>query len=138
MDLLHPHDPTTVLFAQNELACPHCGQHRLAPGFASALTALRLAFGRPMYVSSCCRCRAHNDSLRPRGHSRSLHLLDDTGRTTAGTCAIDIAHIPDSGYAHRLGMLAMQDAWSIGRISKTAMHLDRRHDHGMPLAFFAY
>ena len=49
-----------ILFSDKELACRHCGKLVLAPGFAEKLKELRLEFGLPMTLSSCCRCSEHN------------------------------------------------------------------------------
>ena len=45
-----------ILFSDKELACRHCGKLILAPGFDEKLKELRLEFGLPMTLSSCCRC----------------------------------------------------------------------------------
>jgi len=129
-------DPGTgaVLFTRAELACRRRGGLRLAPGFAEALVALRLAFGRPMRVTSCCRSAAHNRAIG--GHPRSLHVFDEPAHETGGTVAIDIA-IPDGGYARALAGAALERGWSVG-VARGFLHLDRRDLAGLAPALFGY
>jgi hypothetical protein len=126
--------PTTkqVLFSRGELASDD-GTVRLAPGFQAALRDLRLDFGRPMRVNSCCRTPEHNK--RVGGASSSFHLTEGNPLCEGGTCAIDIA-VPDGGYRHKLMTVALAAGWSVGNY-KTFIHLDRRTDYGQtPVAWW--
>lgn len=110
-----------VYFSAQELRCKSSGKLILAKGFADQLLALRLAFNRPMVVTSACRSKEHN--ARVGGAKNSFHICD-TGR---GCCAVDIA-TTDPLYRTALVQLALNSGWSVG-ISRTFVHLDRRIDY---------
>ncbi len=132
--ILHPVDPGIMLFSHDELACRTTGEARLAEGFASELTRLRVAFGRAMIVTSCCRSKEHNQALG--GHPRSLHVYDEPHHKVDGTAAIDIA-TPDPLYYWELLSHALRLGWSVGA-SKTFLHLDRRDFAGLFPGAFGY
>lgn len=119
-----------VLFTVEEISCRHCGEVKLAPGFASELAALRASFGEPMKVNCCCRCPDHNAAVG--GHWRSLHLIRE-GRVQ-GSCAVDV-HVPDPQYRTALAMQALSLGWSVG-VYKTFLHLDKREYAGLPQRLF--
>lgn len=98
MDLLHP-VTGKVLFSRTELASSDTGEMKLATGFDNLLIELRLAFGSPMVVNSCCRTRAHNTKVG--GNPRSLHMMDNPVHPIDGTAAIDIS--AKSGGGHQAG-----------------------------------
>lgn len=127
-------DGPGILFAPAEIACRETGQVRLHPGFADALAELRMVFGAPMVVTSCCRSAAHN--ARVGGHPRSLHVYDRPNHGAQGTLAIDI-RIRDAAYAWRLVYAAQRLGWSIG-LARSFVHLDRRDLVGLPRAAFGY
>lgn len=133
MDLL---DPSTgaVLFSHKELACKQSGVVQLADGFMAKLVMLRLAFGRPMFVTSCCRSALHNRNVG--GHPKSLHVLEGNHGLN-GTAAIDI-RVRDGVEARSLVKLALQEGWSVGVPSAGFIHLDRRDLAGLPSAIFGY
>jgi len=112
-------------FKAIELACACCQKIRLAAGFANHLVVLRLTYGRPMLLTSCCRCSAHNQAVG--GHPNSAHLCDKPTKHTEtvdhGTCGIDVANPSD-----RLIKVAMALGWSVG-IAQTFVHLDRIADY---------
>jgi hypothetical protein len=133
VDIRRPDGPG-VLFRHEELACRATGVVRLAPGFGEALASLRMIFGRPMIVTSCCRSEAHNRAVG--GHPRSLHVYDHPYWPTGGTCAIDIK-ATDPTYRTLLARLAMDQGWSVG-VASTFLHLDRRDFVGLPQNIFDY
>ncbi len=134
VDLRDP-DTGRVLFSHDELACPLTGIVRLQPRFDASLIKLRLAFGEPMVVTSCCRSAAYNRMIRD-AHPRSLHVYDAGHHGAEGTLAIDIAR-PDSGYTWKLMRAAVELRWSVG-MAKTFIHLDRRDMVGLHPAGFGY
>lgn len=128
-------DGPEILFSHAELACKATGAVKLAPGFAHKLAMLRMTFGKPMIVTSCCRSAEHN--RRVGGHPRSLHVYDEPHWPTGGTCAIDI-RVPNGTYAGELAFLAWQQGWSYGVPKGGFIHLDRRDIVGLPQAVFGY
>ena len=128
-------DGGRVLFARAELACRASGGLRLHPGFADRLAELRLAYGRPMVVTSCCRSAAHNRAVG--GHPRSLHVYDDSHHGAAGCLAIDVRRAAVPAHDIELVIRALRSGWSVGQ-AKTFIHLDRRVDLGLPQRTFGY
>ncbi len=129
MEIRHP-VTDDVLFSHDELASRDDGTVKLAKGFDNELLNLRLSFGRPMRVNSCCRTPAHNKAVG--GGLMSYHLTE--GNLSHGTCAIDI-HVPDDSYRAVLVRMALSTNWAVG-VYPTFVHLDRRSDFGKsPLLF---
>ena len=123
-----------ILFSDKELACRHCGKLILAPGFAEKLKELRLEFGLPMTLSSCC-CSEHN--RQEGGNAGSFHLTENIKWKVPGTCAIDVVR-RGAEYDRKLLSTALTLGWSIG-IAKAFIHLDRRSDYtGLKAALFTY
>ena len=114
-------------FTEKELACKATGVVQLAPGFGDKLVNLRMVYGRPMIVNSCCRSAAHNANVG--GNARSLHVYDTPFWPTGGTCAIDISMKDATGRAE-LVRIALERNWWVD-ISETFVHLDRRVDYGV-------
>lgn len=114
-------------FTEKELACKATGVVQLAPGFGDKLINLRMVYGRPMIVNSCCRSKVHNANVG--GNPRSLHVYDSPFWPTEGTCAIDIS-MKDSIQRAELVRIALERQWWVG-ISETFIHLDRRVDFGI-------
>ncbi|MBF0341096.1 MAG: DUF882 domain-containing protein [Magnetococcales bacterium] len=50
-------------FTRAELQCRHCGVLRMNPTFLANLEMLRVAFGKPMVITSGYRCEAHNAAV---------------------------------------------------------------------------
>ena len=116
-----------VLFTEEELKCKGSGLLILASGFDERLKNLRVNFGKPMIVNSCCRSKNHNQAVG--GNARSLHVCDKPFWPTGGTCAIDIS-AKDPIYRAELARVAMNMGWWVG-VSDTFLHLDRRIDYGI-------
>ncbi|RDD60213.1 hypothetical protein DRB17_19230 [Ferruginivarius sediminum] len=133
VDIRHP-STGKVLFAHEELQSPDTGEVRLHPGFADNLAYLRMVFGRPMVVTSCCRSAAHNAAIG--GHPRSLHVHDRPNHGLAGAAAIDIS-ATDGVYRRELLRQALDLGWAVG-VSRSFLHLDRRDLVGMTPIVFAY
>jgi hypothetical protein len=124
-------------FSDNELACRHCGEIKLAEGFLDKLNALRLSVAHPMTVNSCCRCKYHNTNIG--GKADSFHLTSHAW----GCCAIDISMVNwTSQKRWTFIRTAMAQGWSIGvNFQKNFIHLDRRTDYDTGWAepiFFPY
>jgi len=96
---------------------------------------LRLSFGRPMIVTSCCRSAAYNAEIG--GHARSLHVYDHPAHPTGGTCAIDVRQ-GDGIYNAELIARALEAGWSVGMKTRVFFHLDRRRYVGLPRVLFGY
>ena len=46
-------------FKAEEFNCSHCGKNEMKPEFLSKLQALRMAYGKPMRITSGYRCPEH-------------------------------------------------------------------------------
>jgi uncharacterized protein YcbK (DUF882 family) len=57
----------TAHFSRSELACRHCGALSLPEEFLEELEILRVAYGRPMRLSSGYRCPAYNAQVSTTG-----------------------------------------------------------------------
>lgn len=134
---------TRVLFSVQELACSHCGEGKLAPGFDCKLRKLRIKLDRPMLLNSACRCAEYNNTPRDEGgvggHKRSLHVFDNPHWPTNGTCAVDVRTRHWSNEEREeLAALALALGWSVG-YGNGFLHLDRRSDYTyLPQTEFNY
>lgn len=114
-------------FSHKEIACKCCGVAKVMDSFATELVALREAWGKPMVITSACRCNSHNKAVG--GASRSFHLFDMKEKTGVdATIAVDVSTKNMTG-ADRFDFaaLAMQRGWSVG-VHKNFIHIDRRSD----------
>ncbi len=57
-----------------ELACPCCGINKVTIDAVSKLDAMRLHYGRPIYLNSAYRCPKHNASPGVSSKPTSSHL----------------------------------------------------------------
>jgi len=123
-----------IYFSDDELRCKcDCRGMKLNRIFDEKLYTLRKNINAPMFVTSCCRCKAHNENVG--GNPRSLHVYDEPAHKTGGTCAIDIKRGKND---LKLILEAWDSDWSIG-VTPTFFHLDcRTNVIGMPQVMFAY
>jgi uncharacterized protein YcbK (DUF882 family) len=127
----------TPHFTKVELQCKcGCTLAQFQRGFLDHLELLRKTFGRPMRVTSACRCAAHNGKVSPQAPLRSLHIGDKATRPGhLGCAAIDIAvSETDKG---DLFAAAWRQGWSVGW-NRGFLHLDRRVDVAMAQTTFEY
>jgi hypothetical protein len=127
----------TPHFTKDELQCKcGCTLAQFQPGFLDELELLRTVFGRPMRITSACRCSDHNARVSPQAPIRSLHIGNrETRPGHKGTLAVDVAVFgEDKG---DLFAVAWRRGWSVGW-NKNFLHLDRRVDIGMPQITFEY
>ena len=128
---------TLPFFARAELACRHCGTIRMDHRFAAALPYLRLTWGRPLKLTSVCRCPAHN--VASKGHPTSMHLtVNPKYPDLSGTAAADI-YWEDWNPADQEKFY--NHAWSLGwacGLHDTFLHVDRRSIVGKPQLTFLY
>ena len=120
-----------VYFTEEELKCKGSGKLILAPGFAEALLAIRIAWGRPLHPTSVCRSREYNRKIGST--DGSWHVCDDN---RGGARAIDIRMI-NAEDRKAFVELALAMGWSVG-INKTFVHIDRRVDAGEKQLMFTY
>lgn len=116
-------------FNRGELQCKcGCGEMQLADGFIDELEGLRVEFGKPMKINSCCRCVPHNRAVG--GADGSLHQMEAEDKTGIdGCCAADVNTVGWTGHEKWTFIgLAIKRKWSFG-VSKTFIHIDRRADH---------
>lgn len=127
----------TPHFTKDELQCKcGCTLAQFQPGFLDELELLRTVFGRPMRITSACRCSDHNARVSPQAPLRSLHIGNrETRPGHKGALAVDVAVFgEDKG---DLFAVAWRRGWSVGW-NKNFLHLDRRVDIGMPQVTFEY
>lgn len=127
----------TPHFSTAELQCKcGCGLAQFQTGFLQALETIRTAYGRPMRITSACRCADHNARVSPQAPLRSLHIGNrETRPGHKGTLAVDVAVAgEDKG---DLFAIAWRHGWSVGW-NRGFLHLDRRSDIGMPQTTFEY
>jgi zinc D-Ala-D-Ala carboxypeptidase len=67
-------------FTEAEFRCSHCGRIEMRPDFMARLQSLRLAYGKPMKITSGYRCPEHPEEVKKKA----------PGTHTLG-CAADIA-----------------------------------------------
>jgi len=127
----------TPHFGLDELGCRcGCGLARFQPGALDQLELLRVAYGKPMRVTSACRCSTYNARVSVMAPLRSLHIGDrETRPGHQGAMAFDIAVAGEDKGA--LFALAWRQGWSIGW-NKQFLHLDRRADIGILRTTFEY
>ena len=113
-------------FSDDEMRCKgsNCGcgnAVNIDPIFDQRLLELREAFGRPMRLTSVCRCLAHNTKVG--GAKASFHISDKPAwKGVTGTAAADVA-FSDETYRNELGKLAWSLGWRIGLHTKF-LHID--------------
>ena len=124
------------LFPEWELRCKGTQELKLDVRFATALVALRSAYGRPMNMNSVCRSPSHNTKIG--GHPRSLHLTKNPVHPTNGCMAGDVSWYdwtPDEQL--KFARLAWRMGWSVG-LNDAFCHIDRRKDFGLRQVVFIY
>lgn len=105
----------TPHFAENELACHCCGRNGMDRYFLTLLERIRLAYGKPMRLSSAYRCPKHDAKFG--GHGRH-----STGR------AVDV--LVFGADARELVLIALGfgitciGIWQRGDHGKRFLHLD--------------
>ncbi len=126
-------DNGKVLFSIKELQCKKSKDGILACSFAEKLKELRLLYGHPMIVNSCCRSLSYNQEIG--GVKNSFHIFDE--KQNLATCAIDIAK--QNGILNaKLIRCALNLGFSVG-IAKTFIHLDLRSNYtNLPQTLFLY
>ena len=123
-------------FSRDELKCKGSGKVLLDARFAATLPALRVVWGGPLLLTSCCRTPEHNAAVG--GHPRSLHLTKNPHHPTKGTLAADLdwRAWPDDR-KKEFARLAWSRGWSVG-LHSVFIHVDRRTDIGLLQAVFLY
>ena len=84
-------------FSKAEFDCTHCGANQMTPAFMSKLQALRMAYGKPMRITSGFRCAQH-----------PIEAKKATPGAHASGCACDVG--VDGQQAHEL----MKHAFALG------------------------
>lgn len=98
-------------FTVAEMSCKHTGECRMDPGLMDRLQRLRIAWGRPMTITSAFRAASH--PVEARKARPGSHAM---GR------AVDIA--VTGGDAFALVRLAYEEGFTGIGIAKTFVHLD--------------
>lgn len=100
-------------FKEDELACPCCGACKMDGELMARLIKFRVAWAKPMYVTSGFRCMAHNAKIGSEPTSKHV-----TGQ------AVDVSVIGSERYAFI--RLAFKMGFNGIGIAKTFIHLDSR------------
>jgi len=104
----------TTHFSRAELQCHcGCGQCRMDTIFMTRLEQLRVAFGKPMRLSSAYRCPDYNERISKTGR---------TGPHTTGR-AVDVLVSGEDAY--RLVQLALEHGFTGIGISQKGAHENR-------------
>lgn len=120
-------------FSERELACRHCGVIKLHPGWGKIMDDVREAWGRPMTVSSVCRCPVHNKAVG--GAKNSYHLTEHPDRL--GTMAADV--IMQSGPDKAKFVQLVLDMGLCVGVNDEFIHIDGRALLlGKPQSLFTY
>ena len=123
-------------FTDKELAAVDTGIVKLAIGFGARIDNLRMAWGSPLVVNSCCRTAEHNKAIG--GHPRSLHVYDFPYHPTGGTCAIDFHLFHTEELNEKFKKIAYHMGFSVGDESGCIHIDDRTHMLGMPQKRFTW
>lgn len=77
-------------FQPSELKCPCCGLSCFDPKMLDILNQARESFGRPIIITSGCRCVKHNTAVGGASHSAHLPGLDGFCHATDIKCLSDL------------------------------------------------
>jgi len=114
----------TPHFKRGELMCNDiCARAQMSPGFLQRLESLRVAFGKPMIITSGYRCPRHNSLVSKTGIA---------GPHTTGL-AVDVSVAgPD---AYLLVLIALQMGFTGIGVQQAGPHVGRIiHIDDLPLA----
>lgn len=129
-------DRVSKHFTVAEMRCRGSGLLRFHPEFLGYLEHLRIAYGRPMNVTSGCRSTAHNRAVG--GSPNSYHRGDATWPNgSIGALAVDVRTVP-GGNTPELVRLALSMRWSVGISTRGFTHFDARFLLGHPQVVFGY
>lgn len=123
-------DDRLINFTPDEMMCKKSGGFKFHPEFALKLQLTRTACAFPFIVTSCCRSKEYNASLK-NSSPKSLHVFDEPNRGAQGTCAIDLK-ITDSVRRAELLKIGLMYGFSFYYIggNPNFIHLDLRTDLG--------
>ncbi|MBF0629294.1 MAG: DUF882 domain-containing protein [Magnetococcales bacterium] len=71
---MNTNENITKHFSRAELACRHCGELHMDQKFLEKLELVRMAFGKPMIITSGYRCEEHNAAVS-EGRQLGAHTL---------------------------------------------------------------
>lgn len=111
-------------FTRSEFECPDCKVCNVNQKLLNKLDLLRISFGRPLNVTSGCRCYAHN--LAVGGASDSLHITTITEQCGAADIAIN-----DGPDKYRLLEIAIALPFLGIGIGKGFVHFDIRDQRAL-------
>lgn len=103
-------------FSRHEFECPCCGICIVSADLLECLEWMRAMLGKPMTITSGCRCRKHN--IEVGGYPTSTHICDEHNECRAADIKVD-----DSAHRRELVILAHEKFLRVG-VAKQFIHVD--------------
>ena len=112
-------------FSDYEFACPCCNICDVSDKFLVKLDKFRSLLGRPVHVTSGCRCTNHNAALRARGY----HSVDGSAHTITAGQQCEAADLECSSSRARRDMVILAHSiFNRVGIAKNFIHVDDDED----------
>ena len=108
-------------FSDYEFECPCCGEVKVSERFLVKLDKLRELLGKPIHVTSGCRCTSHNADLRSRGY----HSVDGSAHTISERQECEAADLECSSSTYRRELLILAHSiFNRVGVAKSFIHVD--------------
>ncbi len=108
-------------FSDYEFACPCCEEVKVSERFLVKLDKLRELLGKPIHVTSGCRCTKHNADLRSRGY----HSVDGSAHTISERQECEAADLECSSSTYRRELLILAHSiFNRVGVAKSFIHVD--------------
>lgn len=112
-------------FSDYEFSCPCCGQCNVSDKFLMKLDKFRTLLGKPVHVTSGCRCIKHNADLRARGY----HSVDGSAHTITDAQKCEAADLECSSSRQRRDMVILAHSiFNRVGIARNFIHVDDDDD----------
>ena len=108
-------------FSDYEFACPCCGECKVSEKFLVKMDKLRSLLGKPINITSGCRCMKYNADLRARNYPS----VDGSAHTISDQQECEAADIECSGSRNRRDLIILTHSiFNRVGISKSFIHVD--------------
>ena len=112
-------------FSDWEFACPCCGVTKVSERFLVKLDKLRELLGKPIHITSGCRCSHHNADLRSQGY----HSVDGSAHTISERQECEAADLECSSSTYRRELLILAHSiFNRVGVAKSFIHVDDDQD----------